>query len=301
MRKLVGWIRALRPQQWTKNGLVFAALIFAHQFRDSAQVERAVAAFVLFCALASSVYLVNDLCDLEEDRRHPKKCRRPLAAGLISPLTGVITAVLLGVGGLAGFFLLNAASGWIAVTYLVLQLAYNLRLKQVVIVDVLCVSAGFVIRAAIGATAINVVISPWLLICTILLALFLALSKRRQELQTHGAEAANHRRILEEYSPYLLDQMIAVVTASTLMSYALYTISDRTVRELGTDKLMYTIPFVIYGIFRYLYLVHKKDEGEAPDRVLLTDAPLLIDALLYGVAVVVILIFFARPGGPFAF
>jgi 4-hydroxybenzoate polyprenyltransferase len=290
MRQLVGWIRALRPKQWTKNALVFAALIFAHQFREPRQVLTSLLAFVLFCALASSVYLANDVCDLEEDRKHPWKCNRPLAAGIISPVTGQVSALLLLVAALFGFFSLNLSSGIIAVAYVALQVVYTLRLKHVVILDVLCVSLGFVLRAAVGATAIQVAISPWLLICTILLALFLTLSKRRQELQAWGPEAVNHRRILGEYSPYLLDQMIAVVTASTLMSYCLYTISERTVTELGTDKLMYTIPFVIYGIFRYLYLVHQREAGEAPDRVLLTDAPLLVNVLLYTAAVVVILV-----------
>lgn len=294
MRVVAGWIRALRPKQWTKNALVFAALIFSHQFGQPQQVLTSLLAFVLFCALASGVYLINDLRDLEEDRKHPRKCRRPLAAGIISPATGLISALLLLVVALVGFFSLNLASGSLAVAYLALQVLYTLRLKHVVILDVLCVSVGFVLRAAIGATAISVVISPWLLICTVLLALFLTLSKRRQELQSWGAGAVDHRPILGEYSPYLLDQMIAVVTASTLMSYCLYTISDRTVHELGTDKLMYTIPFVIYGIFRYLYLVHQREAGEAPDRVLLTDAPLLVNVLLYAGAVVTILLVWGR-------
>jgi len=294
MHKLVGWIKALRPKQWTKNGLVLAALLFAHQFRDPHRVGVAVLAFILFCALASSVYLVNDVCDLEEDRRHPRKRHRAVASGLISPATALGTAVLLALVALVGFFLINAPTGYLAVSYVLLQIAYTLWLKHVVIVDVLAVAGGFVIRAALGATAIEVEISPWLLICTILLALFLALSKRRQELQTWGPEAVNHRRILGEYTPYLLDQMIAVVTASTLMSYALYTISERTVTQLGTDKLAYTIPFVIYGIFRYLYLVHQREEGEAPDRVLLTDPPLLINVLLYAAAVVIILLVWGK-------
>ncbi len=289
MRQLLGWIRVLRPKQWTKNALVFAALIFAHQFDQPRQLLISCLAFALFCALASSIYLVNDLCDIEEDRKHPLKRNRPLAAGVISPATGVVSALVLMAVGLGGFFALNLASGVIAVSYLALQVAYTLRLKHVVILDVLCVAIGFVIRAAIGATAIAVEISPWLLICTILLALFLALSKRRQELHSWGPEAVNHRPILGEYSQYLLDQMIAVVTASTLMSYSLYTISERTITQLGTDKLMYTIPFVIYGIFRYLYLVHQRDAGEAPDQVLLTDAPLLANVLLYAATVVVIL------------
>jgi 4-hydroxybenzoate polyprenyltransferase len=290
MGKLLGWIRALRPKQWTKNALVFAGLIFGHQFQDPHKVLISVGAFFLFCALASSIYLVNDVCDLEEDRRHPRKCNRPFAAGLLAPSTGIVSSLVLMAVALGGFFSLNLASGLIALSYVVLQFAYSLRLKHVVILDLLCVSLGFVIRAAIGATAIRVVISPWLLVCTILLALFLTMCKRRQELQAGGPEAVSHRAILGEYSPYLLDQMIAVVTASTLTSYCVYTMSDRTVRELGTDKLVYTIPFVLYGIFRYLYLVHQREAGEAPDQVLLTDAPLLLNVLLYAAAVLAILV-----------
>jgi 4-hydroxybenzoate polyprenyltransferase len=289
MRKLLGWIRALRPKQWTKNALVFAGLIFGHQFQNSRLILTSVGAFVLFCALSSSIYLINDVCDIEEDRKHPRKCNRPFAAGILAPSTGIVSSLVLMAVALSGFFSFNLASGLIALSYVVLQFAYSLRLKHVVILDLLCVSLGFVIRAAIGATAIRVVISPWLLVCTILLALFLTMCKRRQELQAAGPEAVNQRPILGEYSPYLLDQMIAVVTASTLTSYCVYTMSDRTVRELGTDKLIYTIPFVLYGIFRYLYLVHQREAGEAPDQVLLTDAPLLLDVVLYGVTVLAIL------------
>lgn len=297
MQRFIGWLRALRPKQWTKNGLVFAALLFAHQYLMPGKTERALLAFACFCALASAVYLLNDVRDIEEDRKHPRKRNRPLASGLISVPTALVTAALLGPLALIGFFSINLETGLLALGYLFLQLLYNLVLKHVVILDVLTVSAGFVLRAAVGATAIEVVISPWLLICTILLALFLALSKRRQEISVMGVGAATTRRILSEYSRYLLDQMIAVVTASTLMSYALYTISDRTIHELGTDKLMYTIPFVIYGIFRYLYLVHQRDQGEAPDRVLLTDGPLLVNVLLYAVTVIAILQLFGRPPG----
>lgn len=289
MRLFIDWLDALRPKQWTKNGLIFAALIFAHEFNKPNQVQRTALAFVLFCALASSIYLINDVCDLAEDRQHPRKRHRPIAAGLVPVGLAIGSALVMAPLALIGLFLINTPTGYLAVSYVLLQVLYNLSFKHVVIIDVLSVAAGFVIRAALGATAIAVEISPWLLICTILLALFLVLSKRRQEISNFGEEALNHRRSLGEYSQYLLDQMIAVVTASTLMSYALYTISDRTVRELGTDRLMYTIPFVIYGIFRYLYLVHQRDQGEAPDRVLLTDGPLLVNVLLYAVAVVFIL------------
>jgi 4-hydroxybenzoate polyprenyltransferase len=295
MKLLGDWLRTLRPKQWTKNGLVFAALLFAHQFTDLAQVGKAFEAFLLFCALASSVYVFNDCCDLAEDRRHPLKCHRPLASGALPIVPTLVSAFVLAMVGLGGFYLINLPSFILAVSYLVLQAFYSFRGKHLVIIDVLCVAAGFVIRAAIGATVLEVVISPWLLICTVLLALFLAITKRRQEIVNLGSEGSP-RAILKEYSLPLLDQMVAIVTASTLMSYALYTISDRTVRELGTDKLMYTLPFVIYGIFRYLYLVHQRDEGEAPDKLLLNDGPLLADVLLYAASVVAILLFYGTPG-----
>jgi len=202
-----------------------------------------------------------------------------------------VAAAIFAPGGVIGCYLINIPTGHIALGYLLLTLVYIFLLKQIVIIDVLAVAAGYVLRAAAGATAIPVVISPWLLICTILLALFLVLSKRRQELVGLEEGAVAHRPILGEYSSYLLDQMIAVVTASTVMSYALYTISERTVQEVGSNGLMYTIPFVLYGIFRYLYLVHQKNQGAAPDRVLLTDLPLLINVLLYTVTVIAILHF----------
>ncbi len=279
----------MRPKQWTKNLLVFAALIFAQRFDDPHAVSVAVLTFALFCLLSGSIYLINDVVDCAEDRSHPTKCRRPIAAGDLPVPAAVAAAVVLGLGSVIACYFINVATGHVAAGYLVLTLTYVFILKHRVILDVLAVAAGYVLRAAAGATAIGVVISEWLLICTILLALFLVLSKRRQELVGLAEAAPDQRPILGEYSSYLLDQMIAVVTASTLMSYALYTISARTVEEVGSNWLMYTIPFVIYGIFRYLYLVHQKSQGEAPDRVLLTDTPLMMNVLLYTIAVLVIL------------
>ena len=291
MNTAIGLLRAMRPKQWTKNLLVFAALLFAQRLGDPQAAFVALATFALFCLLSSSVYLVNDVLDIEEDRQHPTTRFRPRAAGLISHHFALVWAVALGAVGLVGSYFINSTTGTVALTYLLLILVYTLWLKHIVIIDVLTVAVGYVLRAVVGATAIEVGISPWLLICTILLALFLVLSKRRQELIMLEEAAAEHRRSLGEYSAYLLDQMIAVVTASTLMAYCLYTISDRTVEQLGTKNLMYTIPFVIYGIFRYLYLVHQKNQGEAPDRVLLTDAPLLLNVVAYVVVVILILHF----------
>jgi len=291
MNVFLALLRAMRPKQWTKNLLVFAALIFAQRFDDPAAVETAVSAFIMFCLLSGSVYLVNDVVDCAEDRQHPTKRYRPIASGQLPIPVALVAAIVLAPVSIIGCYLINAPTSYVAAAYLVLTLGYAFVLKHVVILDVLAVSLGYVLRAAAGATAVGVVISEWLLICTILLALFLVLSKRRQELVGLEECATAHRPILGEYSLCLLDQMIAVVTASTVMSYALYTISERTVREVGSNRLMYTIPFVIYGIFRYLYLVHQRDEGAAPDQVLLTDLPLIVNIILYGIAVVVILHF----------
>jgi len=289
MKTAIGLLRAMRPKQWTKNLLVFAALIFAQRLDDPRATSSALVTFVLFCLLSSSVYLVNDVMDIDEDRQHPVKRHRPLASGLVSPALALVLAAGLGPVGVIGCFLINFSTGLVAVSYLALTLAYTLWLKRILIIDVLAVAIGYVLRAVVGATAIRVEISPWLLICTVLLALFLVLCKRRQELVMLEENAAQHRAILGEYSSYLLDQMIGVVTASIFMSYCLYTISERTVQELGTKNLMYTIPFVIYGIFRYLYLVHQKNRGDAPDQVLLTDGPLLVNVVLYVAAVVLVL------------
>ncbi len=291
MNKPVNVLRALRPKQWTKNLLVFAALIFAKRLGDPYSTSAAIITFVAFCLLSSSIYLVNDVRDVEEDQRHPTKRHRPIAAGLVSPSFALILAVLLAAVGIGGSFFVGQPTAIVAACYLALTLAYTVWLKHIVIIDVLAVALGYVLRAVAGAAAIQVEISPWLLICTILLALFLVLCKRRQELVMLEESAAEHRPSLGEYSSHLLDQMIAVVTASTFMSYCLYTINERTVQELGTKHLMYTVPFVIYGIFRYLYLVHQKNQGGAPDRVLLTDAPLLLNVVLYVAAVVLILYF----------
>jgi len=290
MRVLVDLIAALRPRQWTKNLLVFAALLFAQKATDPTAVIEAVEAFLVFCLLAGGVYIINDALDVEQDRLDPIKRNRPLAGGRLSLPGAVSCAVVLVVLGLVGAYL---AAGTlllkVALAYVGINLLYSGFLKHVVIIDVFAVASGFVLRAVAGAAAIHAVISPWLIICTLLLALFLALAKRRGELMTLGEEASNHRASLAEYSPELLDQMISVMTASTLMSYALYTISDRTVALVGSTNLLYTVPFVIYGIFRYLYLVHQKGLGGHPDRALLRDWPLMISVLLYAATVGVII------------
>lgn len=283
-----GLLTSVRPEQWTKNLIVFAALIFGQRLFDPAAVGRSLAAFLIFCALSGVVYLLNDVSDREADRLHPTKRHRPVAAGEVSPGLALGTAAVLAAGALAASFWLGPIFGLIATAYLVLFAGYSGVLKHVVILDVLTIAIGFVLRAAAGAAAIDVPMSQWLLVCTILLALFLGLSKRRHELTLLAGAAAGHRRILEEYNPYLLDQMIGVVTASTLMAYIIYCTSPDTTERFGTTQLVLTTPFPIYGIFRYLYLVHQKGTGN-PSEVLLTDRPLVVCIALWGLAVVAII------------
>jgi 4-hydroxybenzoate polyprenyltransferase len=281
---------SLRPHQWTKNLLVFAGLLFGQRLLHADAVLRSIVAFAVFCALSSAVYLFNDIADREADRQHPLKATRPLASGALPLPTALWAAIVLALTGLtAAFAYPGVAFGAVAVAYLALQALYSTWLKRIVIIDVLAIAAGFVLRAAAGAVAIEVPMSHWLLVVTVLLALFLALSKRRHEIVLLANAATNHRAILGEYSPYLLDQMISVVTASTLIAYTFYTISPETEQKFHTDLLGLTLPFPLYGIFRYLYLVHRKDLGGSPSELLLTDRPLLLCVALWALAVTAII------------
>jgi 4-hydroxybenzoate polyprenyltransferase len=286
---------SLRPHQWTKNLVVLAALTFSKHLFDRDAALRALLAFVAFCALSGATYLLNDIQDLELDRLHPLKRLRPLASGLLPLRLARGACLALALGGMAASLVLGGRFALAALVYLALNVGYSFVLKHVVILDVLSIAIGFVVRAVAGALAIGVVFSDWLLVCTILLALFLALSKRRQELVTLE-DAAGHRRILAEYSPYLLDQMVSVVTASCLTAYAFYTLAPDTIEKYRTDRLSLTIPFVIYGIFRYLYLVHRREQGGNPSDLLLTDRPLLLAVALWAAAVVAIV--YTAPGLP---
>jgi 4-hydroxybenzoate polyprenyltransferase len=285
----VNLLISLRPAQWTKNLLVFAGLLFAKKLFDAAAVLTAVEAFIIFCGLSGVVYLVNDVMDRESDRRHPTKSRRPIAAGYLSVSTALVAASVIGAIALTAAFAIGWRFGAVAAAYLSLQALYSGPLKHVVIIDVLTIAIGFVLRAVAGAVVLSVVISHWLFVCTILLALFIALAKRRHELVLLADDASSHRPILGEYSSYLLDQMIAVVTASTLIAYIFYTISPETEQKFGTTWLGLTIPFPLYGIFRYLYLVHRREGGGSPADLLLNDRPLLACVTLWVVAVVLII------------
>lgn len=280
---------SLRPRQWTKNLLVFAGLIFSQSLHRPGLVGRVVLTFAIFCALSSSMYLVNDVLDAERDRAHPQKRDRPIASGRLRPGLAIAVALGLLALGVIGAFALSSRLGVVALAYAGLLTAYSAGLKHVVILDALMIAAGFVLRALAGVVVIAAEFSQWLLLCTILLALFLTFGKRRHELLLLEDGAADHRPILSEYSPQLLDQMIAVVTASTLMAYALYTVSPETAARLGTTQLPLTFPFVLYGIFRYLYLLYRRDLGGNPSEHLLTDRALLVDVALWAATVVALL------------
>jgi 4-hydroxybenzoate polyprenyltransferase len=284
----VAAVVSLRPRQWAKNLFVFAGLIFS-QSLFTPLVWPALAAFLIFCALSGAVYVFNDMADIEKDRLHPAKRNRPIARGALPvPLATALAVGLLAASLIAAFFL-PLGFGLTAAAYAALLIAYSIWLKHVVIVDVLTVAVGFVLRAVAGAEAIAVEISGWLVICTILVALFLALGKRRHEYRTLRGEAAAHRPILAEYSESFLDQMVAVVTASTVTAYALYTMSPETVAKFNTKLLPVTLPFVLYGIFRYLYLLYRRELGGNPSDLLLNDRALLVNTGLWMLTLLVII------------
>lgn len=282
--------KSLRPKQWVKNGFILIPLLFARKVFHYPSLLKSMEAVVIFCLVASAIYLINDLFDLKADRRHPLKKHRPLAAGLISSRLAKVTAAVLLIFCLFWGVYLGREFFLVLVSYLTIQLLYNYRLKETVVLDIFCISAGFFLRVIAGAVAIHVEISNWLLVCSVLLSMFLALAKRRHELVLMGeVEAGNHRKVLSQYSPYLLDQMVAVITASTLLSYMLYCISSETIEKFGTENLIYTFPFVLYGIFRYLYLVHKKNKGGAPEMILISDLPSLLNVMLWGLSCMLII------------
>ncbi len=278
---------SMRPEQWIKNFFVFTALLFSKNLLNPSKDIEAIIGFIIFCMVTGCAYMVNDLVDLEKDKLHPVKSRRPLASGKLKKETAVKIIVLVCLASLSFAFYRNILFGFIVLAYFLLNIGYSIYLKNIVIIDVVSIAAGFVLRVLGGAVIISVVASQWLILCTILLSLFLGFSKRRHELILLEDSATSHRRVLEHYSPYFLDQMIAVVTASTLICYALYTMSRDTVEKLGTSKLIYTIPFVLYGIFRYLYLVHQKEEGGSPTEIMFTDKPMIINLCLWVISSVV--------------
>lgn len=282
-------IVSLRPRQWIKNIAVFAGLIFSQNFFNPGKVVLVVSTALIFCIVSSGVYLINDTLDIEHDKKHPHKRRRPIASGRLNLGFVRMVAVILVFWSMAMALLLNRNFFIVVVTYVLIELAYSFYVKNVVILDIFCIAFGFLLRVVSGAVVIDVPISNWLLICTIFLSLFLALGKRRSEMILLGDGAGEHRRVLSEYSLSFIDQMIMIVTASTILSYVLYALSAETIAKFHTRNLEYTIIFVIYGVFRYLYLIYQKKDGGAPEKVLFSDKPLLINFVLYIIVVVAVI------------
>jgi 4-hydroxybenzoate polyprenyltransferase len=281
MKRLSLFFSALRPVQWTKNLFVFAAVFFSKSLVNPHAVTKVTIAFLLYCLVSGCTYIFNDLCDREDDRKHPVKSKRPIASGEIGTAQAIVMLIVCLAIALTGAFLVNLPFFIVCVIAVVMQVLYSTVLKKIVIVDVFIIAFAFVLRVVAGGVAINVEISSWILICTLLLSLFLALGKRRHELVTITSGETNSRKVLAEYSSQLLDQMTSIVAASTVIAYALYTVSESTRMRFHTQNLIFTIPFVLYGIFRYLYLIHTRQEGGYPENILISDKPLYINILLW--------------------
>jgi len=288
MTLIPGLIRTMRPRQWVKNIFVFAPLVFDVKLFKLRYLAQTSAGFALLCLVSGTVYLINDLADIEKDRQHPKKRNRPLASGQLSTNAALAAAIVIPLVALPLSFTLHPAFGVILTAYLLIQILYSFRLKHVVIIDVMIIASGFLLRVAAGVPLADAErFSPWLYICMTLLALLIGFGKRRQELTLLKENANSHRQILEEYNRSLLDHAISIVTASTLLAYALYTFSAPNLPQ--NHAMMLTIPFVLYGIFRYIYLIHVKDMGGAPEDIALSDRPIQITFLLWGLSVVVVM------------
>ncbi|CAG1004200.1 decaprenyl-phosphate phosphoribosyltransferase [Methanosarcinales archaeon] len=277
-----GIITSMRPQQWYKNLILFASIIFSLNILNVEMWFTVIFAFIIFCMLSGSEYIINDIIDIESDRKHPVKCKRPLASGKLKRTYTLVFAAMLIIGAVTGSYLINIPFLIISISYLLLILFYSLYLKHLIIVDLLVISIGFVMRAIAGGIAINVRISPWLIVCTFLLALFLALGKRRHELNLLGNNAGNHRKNLAEYSNEMLDQMISITTGALIISYSLYTFF------VENYFMMLTIPVIIYGLFRYLFLIHSKNYGGEPE-MLFKDKGMLLCMILWGILAVGVL------------
>ncbi len=282
-------LESLRPAQWVKNGFVFAPLIFSRSLTDWDRNFHVAAAAAIFCLASSAAYLVNDVLDVAEDRLHPFKRLRPVASGRLAGKTAVSAAVALAGVALVAAWALDHSFFVVLACYAGLNLLYSALLKRITLLDVFVVAAGFLFRVISGAVVIHVDFSSWLIVCTTLLALFLVLSKRRHELVALGESAPDHRSILANYSPYFLDQLVSIVTASTVMSYALYTLSPDVRARFPGKRLEWTIPFVLFGVFRYLYLVHQKEQGGNPASVLFADPVLLSVVLIWAASVILII------------
>ena len=287
---IINLLKTMRPKQWAKNVFIFTALVFDEKLFTPSPLLKTIAAFIFFCLASSAVYLINDLADIEKDRQHPIKRLRPLPSGQLKPSVAIAAAVLIPLVTLPLSFLLDLYFGFVVLVYLVTMIVYSFALKNIVILDVLTVAAGFVLRVAAGAIVVKVErFSPWLYICTTLIALFISVSRRRHELILLAENANEHRASLNEYSLPLLDEMISVVASATVIAYSLYTFSAPNLPP--NHAMMLTIPFVLYGIFRYLYLIHVKSKGGTPEEIFLSDLPLITALGLWALAVIAILYF----------
>ena len=276
MKKLFELFCLMRPHQWVKNTFVFTGLLFGHAWHDPDLVTKVVIAFIAFCLVSSTAYIINDIVDMEQDRHHPKKTRRPLASGQVSVTAAIILAVVLGV---LGFGLALGASKIVIIilaAYALMNIAYSFRLKHVVILDIFIIATGFMLRILAGTLGVGILPSQWLLLCGMMVTLFLGFAKRRAEIMALAEDKAAHRKVLEHYSPVLLDKMIGVTAAGLIMSYSLYTMNPDTIRIHGTPNLIYTVPFVMYGVFRYIYLLHHQSSGGDPSHDLVRDPHLFI-------------------------
>jgi 4-hydroxybenzoate polyprenyltransferase len=276
MNNIVESLRLMRPYQWVKNAFVFTGLLFGHAWRDPQLVALVMVVFIAFCLVSSAVYTFNDIVDLEQDKQHPKKSRRPLASGQVSVPAATALAVVLGVLGLSLAYIASPAVLAILALYVLMNNAYSLWLKHVVILDVFIIATGFMLRILAGTLGVGIPPSQWLLLCGLMVTLFLGFTKRRAEIFALNDDKANHRKVLEHYSPVLLDKMIGITASGLIMSYSLYTMNPDTIRIHGTANLIYTVPFVMYGVFRYIYLLHHQSRGGDPSHDLVRDRHLLI-------------------------
>ena len=284
-------LKTMRPKQWIKNVFVFAAIVFDRQLTNWTAVGNTVLTVIAFCLVSSTIYIINDLIDIEKDRQHPTKRKRPLPSGKLSPKVAIAAAIVIPLICIPSAFAFSVPLGLLLSLYLVLMIVYSFYLKHIVIIDVMTIAAGFVLRVAAGVVVIDVArFSPWLYVCMTLLALFLAVGRRRHELFALGQNANSHRASLEHYSLDMIDQMSVVVTSAAIMAYSLYTFSAENLPQPnGQPLMMLTIPFVLYGIFRYQYLIHVKNEGGTPEDIVMGDIPFMADMALYGVAVLILM------------
>ncbi len=290
MQAIMGLIRTMRPRQWTKNAFIFAGLVFDGQLLVLHSLVRVSAAFVLLCLVASTIYIINDLVDIEADRQHPRKKKRPLPSGQLPKQLAVIAAVIIPLVALAAAALLSPQFAVVLIVYFVIHVLYSFWLKNIVIIDIMAITAGFVLRVAAGVVVVQVAnFSPWLYACTGMLALFLAIGKRRQELILLAENAENVRATYKDYNLPLLDEMLRLVMTGTFVAYLLYTVESETILVANTNLALITVPFVLYGLFRYMFLIYVRNEGSAPDELLLQDRPLLASIVLWGLTFVGIL------------